>query len=75
MFIHLSPPGASFFAQKRARNASDARVTGDEAQGTMGRRKKRGQQIFIERETSEYEAGSVTIINYNALLLGVGGGG
>ena len=62
MFIHLSPPGAgawgaSFFSQRRAR------VTGGEAQGTMGRRKKRGEQIFIERETSEYEAGSVTIIN------------
>ena len=50
-------------------------MTGDEAQGTMGRRKKRGQQIFIERETSEYEAGSVTIINYNTLVLGEGGGG
>ena len=50
-------------------------MTGDEAQGTMGRRKKRGQQIFIERETSEYEAGSVTKINYNALVLGGGRGG
>ena len=49
-------------------------MTGDEAQGTMGRRKKRARQIFIERETSEYEAGSVTIINYNALLLGGEGG-
>lgn len=26
--------GASFFTQRRARNASDTRVTGDEAQGT-----------------------------------------
>ena len=49
-------------------------MTGDEAQGTMGRRKKRGQQIFFERETSEYEAGSVTKIDYNALVLGGGGG-
>jgi len=46
-------------------------VTGDEAQGTMGR-KKRGEKIFIERETSGYKAGSVTIINLNALA---GGGG
>ena len=48
-----------------------ARVTGDEAQGTMGRVKKGSEvspvfsfppsvcaQIFIERETSCYEAGS-----------------
>ena len=27
-----------------------------------------------ERETSEYEAGSVTKINYNALVFGRGGG-
>ena len=37
----------------------------------MGR-KKRGEKIFIERETSGYKAGSVTIINLNALA---GGGG
>ena len=75
MFIQLSPPRGLVFRTERARNASDARVTGDEAQGTMRRRKKRGQQIFFERETSEYEAGSVTIINYNALVLGGGVGG
>ena len=51
----------SFFAQGRARNASDTRVTADEPQGTMGRRKMIGEahltlppsclvcaQIFIE---------------------------
>ena len=35
--------------------------------------KKGDEQIFIERERSEYEAGSVTIINLNALV-GEGGG-
>ena len=50
-------------------------MTGDEAQGTMGRRKKRGQQIFFERETSDYEAGSVTKIDYNAVVFGGWGGG
>ena len=62
----LQPPQAlRFFAQRRARNASDTRVTGDVAQGTMGRRKKRGDvrfllpaflcaHIFIERETSRF---------------------
>ena len=36
----------------------------------MRRKNKRGEKIFIERETSEYEAGSVTIINVNALVGG-----
>ena len=54
---------ASFFAQRRAGNASDKQVIGDEAQGTMGNRKMIGDahltlppsclvcaQMFIERE-------------------------
>ena len=40
---------ASFFAQRWARNASNTRVTVDEAQGTKGKRKMRGDN-FIERE-------------------------
>lgn len=54
--IATSSAEASFFVQRR--------VTGDEAQGKMGRRKKRGQPpVFSfprsfarERETSGYEA-------------------
>ena len=37
-----SSSGTSFYAKWRARNASNTRVTGDEMQGTMGRRKTRG---------------------------------
>ena len=46
-----SSSGASFF-ERRARNASnssDTQVTVNEAQGTMGKRKMRGEN-FIERE-------------------------
>ena len=42
-----SSSGAWFFAQKRARNESDTRVTGDKAQGTMGRRKKRSACFLL----------------------------
>ena len=32
------------------------------------------KEASFERETSEYEAGSVTKVNHNALVLGGGGG-
>ena len=48
-----SSSGASFFAQRWARNASDRQVTVKEAQGTMGKRKMRGEN-FIERERPLY---------------------
>ena len=67
--INVCVVAGSLFAQRRARNASDTRVTADEVQGTMGRRKIIGEahltlppsclvcaQIFIEWETSVYEA-------------------
>ena len=37
------PQALHFFTQRRLRNASDMPVTGDEAQGTMGRTKMRGE--------------------------------
>lgn len=40
--------GAPFFAQRQARNASDKRVSGDDAQGTL------------KTETSGYEAENQT---------------
>ena len=64
-----SSSGALFFAQWRARNASDTRVIGDEAQGIVGRRKMIDAAhlnlppsclvcppIFIKRKTFVYEA-------------------
>ena len=42
-----SSSGAWFFTQRRARNASNTRVTGDESQGTMGRRKKRSASFLL----------------------------
>ena len=44
---HVRVFTASLFARRRARNASDTRVIGDEAQGTMGRRKKIGEAHLI----------------------------
>ena len=62
--------GASFFGQRRARNASDTRLVSEEAQGSMSRRineRRRHLSRFIlpenchrEEETSVYEAGKAT---------------
>ena len=41
----FSSSGASFYAQRQARNTSDTRMTSDEAQGTLGRRKMRGEAL------------------------------
>ena len=42
-----SSTGVWIFTQGRARNASNTRMTGDEAQGTMGRRKKRSASFLL----------------------------
>ena len=42
--INVRVFAASFFAQRRARNANDTRLTADEAQGIVGRRKMIGEE-------------------------------
>ena len=43
--VSSDPQALLFFAQTQARNTSGTRMTSDEAQGTLGRRKMRGEAL------------------------------